>query len=333
MRADRELIEADVFARGLDAALEIIDGLELRHFGADQAEHHNLVLGHKAQRLEPAGARQIIFQQETVMRQLIEQTLGNRVVSALAVPHAALVAATQMNAERHAIETADQRGLGRDRTRQICLRVLAPRPHRLQGWTIRISRKARRIDVDVSTPRLDRAGNHLALDVNHVVDERLHIGVDRLRSLMIEALGDAIRPDQAHLDGLLRQRAGTLVFRKHDVVGELEPVHHRTTARHRSAALLQIRHVEALHRRRTGGALHVQPQGVGRGVVARNRQPETVLEIEPADLTIGDNIKADALLQFDQLAHALDFDLGEGLRGKLALVELLPRLLPALWPQ
>src|SRR5262249_10808578 len=57
LRADRELLEPDVFGGGVDPSLQIVDRLELGHLGTDQPEHNDLALGHEAQRLEPAGAR------------------------------------------------------------------------------------------------------------------------------------------------------------------------------------------------------------------------------------------------------------------------------------
>src|SRR5215470_14971094 len=42
LRAERELLEPDVAARLLDAALEQVGALELRHFGSDEAQHDGL---------------------------------------------------------------------------------------------------------------------------------------------------------------------------------------------------------------------------------------------------------------------------------------------------
>src|SRR5262245_19563657 len=42
LRAERELLELDEAARLLDAALELLGALELRRFGGDQAQHHDL---------------------------------------------------------------------------------------------------------------------------------------------------------------------------------------------------------------------------------------------------------------------------------------------------
>ena len=101
LRADRKLIERNELRRLVDPALEPVHRFHLRHLGADQAEHHDLAFRHEAQRLKTAGARSVVFQQKAVVRQFVEQPLGNGVVAAFAVPHAALVAAAKMDAAGH----------------------------------------------------------------------------------------------------------------------------------------------------------------------------------------------------------------------------------------
>src|SRR6185312_6036134 len=98
LRADCQLLERDVPGRLVDALSQLVDLLDFRHLGGDEAEHDHLALGHEAQGGEAAGARRVIFEHEAVVRQLVEQPLGDGVVGALAVPHAALVAAAEMDA-------------------------------------------------------------------------------------------------------------------------------------------------------------------------------------------------------------------------------------------
>src|SRR5215470_12627429 len=98
LRADRELIKRQDLRGFINAALECVDSLQLWHLGADEAQHDHLALRHEAQRREAAGAWTVIFEQEAVMRQRIEQALGDRVISSFTVPHAALVAAAEMDA-------------------------------------------------------------------------------------------------------------------------------------------------------------------------------------------------------------------------------------------
>ena len=102
LRAEGELIERENFAASSIRRLRSSTLLQFRHLGADEPEHHHLALGHEAQRLEAAGARRVVFEQEAIVRQFVEQPLGDGVVAAFAVPHAALVAAAEMNAGRNA---------------------------------------------------------------------------------------------------------------------------------------------------------------------------------------------------------------------------------------
>src|SRR3954468_15827588 len=96
LRADRELVERDEARGFVDPPLDLVDLFELRDLRADQAEHHDPALGDEAQRLKTARTRAVVFQQETIERQLVEHTLGNRVVGTLAVPHAAMITPAQM---------------------------------------------------------------------------------------------------------------------------------------------------------------------------------------------------------------------------------------------
>ena len=52
MRADRKLIECNELRGLIDAALQMLDALELRYLGAHEAQHHYLPFWHETQRLE-----------------------------------------------------------------------------------------------------------------------------------------------------------------------------------------------------------------------------------------------------------------------------------------
>ena len=104
MRTDGELIERDELRRLVDAALEIVELLQFRPLGADESQYHHLPLRHEPKGLKTTGARGVVFQQETVMRQLVEQPLGDGIVAAFAVPHTVLVAAAEMNGCRDVAE-------------------------------------------------------------------------------------------------------------------------------------------------------------------------------------------------------------------------------------
>jgi hypothetical protein len=88
LRAERQLVERDVTGGFVDSPSEIVDRLELRNLGADQAQHDGLASGHEAQRFETAGARRVVLEQEAGVVEFVEEHLGDRVVGALAMPHA-----------------------------------------------------------------------------------------------------------------------------------------------------------------------------------------------------------------------------------------------------
>jgi hypothetical protein len=78
--------------RLLDAALELVLGLELAALGRDEAEHDDLAVRDEAQRLEAAGARVVPLHEEAVDVELAEQRLRHEVVAALGDPRRAEVA-------------------------------------------------------------------------------------------------------------------------------------------------------------------------------------------------------------------------------------------------
>src|SRR5262249_31412867 len=66
--AERQLVERDVFGRLVDAALYVGFLLQRAGLRGDEAQHHGLVaLGDEAQRLEPAGAVGVVFEEIAVV--------------------------------------------------------------------------------------------------------------------------------------------------------------------------------------------------------------------------------------------------------------------------
>ena len=190
----------------------------------DEAEHHHLALGHEPQRLEAAGARGVVFEHETVVGELVEQPLGDGVVGALAVPHAALVAAAQMDAAGDVAQILNDLGFGLERAGEIRHRVLAARLHLLHRGLVDIGGETRRVDVDIAATGLHQAFDDLALDPHHVVDEIVEALIDAAGVLVVEALRDAIRPDQRHLGRGLGDLGDELIFLERDVAGEPQPL-------------------------------------------------------------------------------------------------------------
>ena len=121
--------------------------------------------------------------------------------------------------------------------------------------------------------------------------------VDGGRGLVVEALADAVGPDQRHLGRLLRHACRRMVFLEWHVARELEPRLGRPAMRRPRCRVMQ----SGMSQRCSGGAaLDASLVGFERralGVVALDRGAETVLEIKPAHLAVADHVEADALLQ------------------------------------
>src|SRR5512134_1743881 len=93
LRAQREPLERNEPRRLVDAALELVLRLEPRLLGGDEPEHRGLPRAEVAERLERAGARRVVLDEEPVHVDLPEGDLGHRVVAALGQPRAHVVAA------------------------------------------------------------------------------------------------------------------------------------------------------------------------------------------------------------------------------------------------
>src|SRR5579885_3329261 len=103
LRRQAELLERNVFCRLVEATLQIVLALERRAFARYEPQNHFLsALRYKTQRLEPAGARIVVFKEKPIDRQLAEQRLGDMVVPALRHPGRTEIAAAHVRAYRHA---------------------------------------------------------------------------------------------------------------------------------------------------------------------------------------------------------------------------------------
>ena len=71
----------------------------------------------------------------------------------------------------------------------------------------------------------------------------------------------------------------------------------------------------------------------GARVKAADRQPETVLEIQTADLAVGHDVQPNGFLQRHQLANARELDVCKRRRTEFAGIETRPRLQPCGRPQ
>ncbi len=152
--------------------------------------------------------------------------------------------------------------------------------------------------MDVATAGLDQAFDDRSLDRHHVGDEVVQVTVDGGRGLIVEALRDAVGPDQRHLDGLLRELADELdIPRAERCAPSAQARLCGAAMRHRGPGIVHLRDVPALQRRRALDAALVDLERGALGVIALDRGAKTVLEIEPAHLAVADHVEAGTFLQ------------------------------------
>ncbi len=92
--------------------------------------------------------------------------------------------------------------------------------------------------------------------------------------------------------------------------------------------LVQVGHVEARQRAAAGDARLGGAQRRPGGGEAAHRGAEAVLEIETADLAVGDDLEPEILLEADRVAHRMILDAPELLLGHATFVERRARFAP-----
>src|SRR5262245_14657574 len=207
LRADRQLVKRDVLGSLIEAALQRVDRLRSRDFRAHETEHNDLPFGQKTQRLKGPGTRCVVLEEKPVMMEFVEKALCDRVIGALAMPHAALVAATEVNPKRNSRKAANDLVVGPYRAGKVLLRILAALAHCRQRRGINVRRITGSIDLDVAAACRNQPLNHFALDVDDVGDKIVYPRIDRRCILVVEALGNAVGTNQGYLHGLLRHAA------------------------------------------------------------------------------------------------------------------------------
>src|SRR5262249_10844908 len=83
LRSEPQPLEIDEFRRLAGAAFKIVDGFQHWRLGADKAQHHALVAGHEAQRLEVARTRRVVLEQEMGDARVREKAPRHRLIAAL----------------------------------------------------------------------------------------------------------------------------------------------------------------------------------------------------------------------------------------------------------
>ena len=172
----------------VDAALQLVLGLELAQLGRDQPQHHHLALRHEAQRLEIARALVVVFEEISGDVHAVEQGLGHRLVAALGNPGALEVAATEMHAHRHVLGARLDRiiyqlSVGRRQRRRILADVL---DLLAQVWIAEIG------EIDLVDLQIAAAGGGQVLDLLVVDPRQIGIEVAHVRiGLLVDRLAPA----------------------------------------------------------------------------------------------------------------------------------------------
>ena len=182
--------------------------------------------------------------------------------------------------------------------------------------------------MDVTAAGLDQFLNHTPFNIDDIGGERVRIGINRLRCLVIETLNDPVRPDEAHLHRFAGDGAGAFVLGERNVVHEVQPRFGRSSVRYRRAGLGEIGNFPAPQRRATLGPAYMGAQSLGGAVEAADCKSETVLKVEAADFAVGNDVEPDRFLQSDKLADACTLDLQQPVCAKRFLVIPLSRFPP-----
>ena len=95
MRTDGELLEREELSGLIDPSKKVLFALERWALGADETEHNDFAFRHKAQRFEGAGTLVVVFEEEAIDGQFVEETFGDDVVASFRVPVTAIAAAKQ----------------------------------------------------------------------------------------------------------------------------------------------------------------------------------------------------------------------------------------------
>ena len=187
MRTDGELLEREESSGLIDPSEKVFFALERRALGADQSEHNDFTFRHKAQWLEGAGTLVVVFEEEAIDGQFVEETFGDDVVASFRVPVTAIVAAAEMDGERDAGRSGGgEAGIvaverGGKHLRGIDAQFLL---HPRDPLGIEVVAVARRIDLQVG----DATGGESADVLSHDGGDGLEHGI----GIFVDRVGDAV---------------------------------------------------------------------------------------------------------------------------------------------
>ena len=98
--AEGQPIQGEIATRLPNARCQLFLGLLAPGFGRDESQDNDLILRHFPQRLEGARAGIIVFEQQPLSLDSLEDALGNWLVPTRGQPPAALVTSSQVETER-----------------------------------------------------------------------------------------------------------------------------------------------------------------------------------------------------------------------------------------
>src|SRR5260370_40495554 len=321
LRAEAELLERDIFRGLLDAALERVLLLQRAVLGGDQAEHDHLALGHEAQRLEPARARIVVFEEEAVDLELAEQRLGDVVVAARSDPGGAEIAAAHMRAHGHAGGLLGERGVDEADIGQVLALARAAEP----GDVVALRRvveicQAGVVELEIAATELAQRRDLVGIDAAEIVPERGEVGID----LVVDGgAAAAVMHHARRGHGELRRCLGDR-FQEGERLGEDRPLERELAgdAQRRRGELDVALLVVELDREIV---LHL---GDAADLVEEIHVPGGA-----AVLAVGDALEADLLLHLHRLGHGVVLDPAHRRARKAARLVLLARLQQFLGPQ
>jgi hypothetical protein len=179
LRADAELRQGKILARRPDAPAQVIHALKPAFFCGDQAEHEEFVFGHVLERRECARAVIVVFEQESLYLEPLEEPATDRFVTSLGEPPAALIATSEMERESDLWKSGDDRIVQLDATRQ----PLVQTPPLLFVETPRLGVEhqpvMRRVDLDVTSTQAHQLLHLFAQELNDVCEETIQSRVRR----------------------------------------------------------------------------------------------------------------------------------------------------------
>src|SRR5262249_43349305 len=177
LSAERQAFQRHKAARLGNATDEVFQRLDLRPLGADQSEHHHLVLRDVPERFERARSIVVVFKEKPRCSDALENRPGNRPVIAFDEPAAFLVAATEVDGEGHAGKYRHDRVVELDPAAQ----PLSERPASRFIKGPRLRRKeqgvVRRVDLYISGTETNELRNLITQDRDDVGEEVLQAGI------------------------------------------------------------------------------------------------------------------------------------------------------------